>query len=234
MLHKRRIGRSGLMVVLMGVLAGCGSGIEVKVSRPLDATAMKRIAVVEFKHIVYQDDVADSVTFGKATSSNSGNIVASAVAQALRDAALLGYEILPRAQIVETLRGKGIKPEDVGVGNVKEVADVLGADYLVVGNVERFESGFFMMVEAATVAYSATCLEASTGKEVWRVSGKQTRLYEYEDRVAAVIAEEAVKKLRAQLSGPAPPPPPKPAPKATGGTPAKSGQPSKAPKIWAK
>ena len=198
---------------LVWLLTGCGAApVQVTVNREVDHTRPAKIAVVEFTHPVYQDDVADSVTFGKATSSNSGNIVADILTTELEGGGIRNYSLISRDSELELLRRKGIDAVSEAKRDPQGLARVLGADRLVVGNVESFDSGFFMMAAWATVAYSARCIEAETGKEVWAIKGKLTRWYDYEEHVAALLAHDAVQQLKAQLQPQPPPKPIKPSP----------------------
>jgi len=203
------------------LLAGCGGvSVQMPVNRESDQTQPARIAVVEFTHPIYQDDVADSVTFGKATSSNSGNIVADLLCTELQASGIPNLTVIPRDKTRDLLKSKGLDPISEAKRDPKGLAQALGADRLVVGNVESFESGFIMMVSWTTVAYTARCIEPETGKEAWSLKGKLTRYYDYEEHVAALIAHDAVAQLKARLQ-----PPPQPgAPRATP-KPAKGGWP---------
>lgn len=190
-------------VVLICLLAGCGNFVEVRVNPAFTPQEEERnVVVLEFTHPVYKDDVADSVTFGQATSSQSGDIVADILATTLEDSGLPGYVVMPRDRLRETLKRAGIQELGAVERDRLGLAKLLDANTFVVGNVERFQSGFFLMVSAATVAYSARCLDAATGQEMWAMRGKLTRLYDYEDRLAAEIAKEAVKKLKEALQPP--------------------------------
>ena len=216
------------------LLAGCGGvPVQVNVNREVNQTQPAKVAVVEFTHPVYQDDVADSVTFGKATSSNSGNIIADILTTELEGSGIRSYSLVSRDSELDLLRRKGTDAVSEAKRDPQGLARLLGADRVVIGNVETFESGFFMLVSWATVAYSARCIEAETGKEVWSVKGKLTRYYDYEEHVAALLAHAAAEELRAQIQPPRQPPSrPAPSP-AKGGwpfwetTPAKKPQPKK-------
>ena len=207
-LNIQREWRYAATAVVVWLLAGCSTGpVQVTVNREVDQTRPAKIAVVEFAHPAYQDDVADSVTFGKATSSNAGNIVADILSTELQGGGIRNYSVVPTDGARALLKSKGTDAVSEAKRDPQGLARVLGADRLVVGNVESFDSGFVMMVSWATVVYSARCIEPDTGKEVWAIKGKLTRWYDYEEHVAALLAHDAVQQLKAQIQ---PKPPAKP------------------------
>ena len=196
------------IALLVALLSGC-KFVEVSVNRDFPQEKIKKIAVLEFDHPIYKEDIIDKVSHGVSTSSNSGDIVADIVAAEMEDWGR--YEVVKRYRIREAImkaeKKEGRKISEVSLvydRGLKAVREILGdekIDAVVVGEVKAFEFGFILMLASGKVEYTARCLDIETGKEVWSFHGKKKELYASEEEITCEIVRRAIKEIEEKLSG---------------------------------
>ena len=110
------------------------------------------------------------------------------------------YEVVRRDEISLKVRDKKIPELDIinQMGR-EETAKLLGADALVIGSVDAYESAFILMIQSAKVIFTARCLDAATGQEMWKIQVNWKDYYTTEERLVTQAMRTAVEQLRVQI-----------------------------------
>lgn len=182
-------------VIALCLLSSCNS-VCVSVAPTFPQEQVKKVAVLEFDHKKYSHTIIDKVSHGVSTAKNPGKLTAGIVSSELEDWGR--YTMVKRYDVVMKLRREKIEEPGVIYHHGREaVGKLLGADAVVIGNVDAYESAFFLMVQSAKVIFTARCMDVATGQEIWKIQVNMKEYYTSEERLVAAAMKQAVEKLRA-------------------------------------
>ncbi|MCG8407831.1 MAG: LysM peptidoglycan-binding domain-containing protein [Phycisphaerales bacterium] len=143
--------------IVLATLAGCGPGPVSFGDAFYSSPRHKRVAVLPFDH-------AD----GEAGSANDGEIVAALLTDAL--VAVRTYRVTERAKLRKILaEHESSALSFVQEHGLEKAGDLLDADVLVMGNVNRFHQVGGVW-PSAELSLSARCVDVKSGDIVWAVS----------------------------------------------------------------
>jgi len=186
-----------MALTVLLLICGCNS-VQVKVASSFPQDRVKRVAVLQFDQKGYRHTIIDKVSHGVSTAKNRGRLTASLVSVALQDWGR--YQVVPRHEIAIRLKAKKLKEEGIIYSLGREaVGKLFGVDAVVIGQVDAYESRFFLMLQSAKVIFTARLMDIATGQEIWKVHVKMKDDYTSEERLIAGAMHEAVEKLRAKI-----------------------------------
>jgi len=197
------MGRSSVFsaAILIALFAtGCGSISTVTVSTAARRDVPLRIAVMNFAW--------DPTRAGpdEVTENRPGVLIADAVSQRLTE--IPEFTVVPR-QIVRQVTYGRLKAgptlaELVRQGKMSEVAKLLDADAVVIGDVENDDAWVGWVRQSQSIAFSCRCVDGRTGQTLWTLAGeKMSGPYGRVNPNATLnqILSDAIPKLRRGLAG---------------------------------
>ena len=178
------------LVVLLGALIseGCVSTPIVTFGKSENFSKQRVVAVLPFSDA--KGDPGANVFVGWATEPNNGEAVASFLAESLVGCS--AYRVIERSKLKAVLQEHNLSTvEIIERKGFKEVGRLLGADLVVVGNVNRYcqVGGLWFF---ADVSFSARCVDIATGEILWSASPSVQAfgsVPEYTKKMCSDIAE---------------------------------------------
>lgn len=189
-----------LFLVLLALGAwslGC-STTQVTVDLNFPHDRVRKIAVLDFDQDPIEVQVRDKLVWGRAEYRRAGREVADRISQALAQSSL--YEVYDRTALRDLMRKKSLDQAALTKElDVAALRGLLGVDAVVVGEVTDFRYTFVCFYQQARAAFSAKCVDLSSGAVIWRLHGSRTRAYADEGRLAARIAADAAHRLKREM-----------------------------------
>lgn len=171
MKHAQR-GRSiptAVCATLVLFAAGCGSISTVTVTAGAGRTERLRVAVLNFAW--------DPTRGGpdEVSANRPGVLIADCVSSRLSE--IPSLSVVPRASVkrvtAEHMRPGPTLAELVRQGKFAEVAKMLDADALVLGDVENDDAWIGWVRRNQNIAFTCRCVDARTGQTLWTLGGQK-------------------------------------------------------------
>jgi hypothetical protein len=153
-------------LVLYLAMAGCRRASLVTINTSVNLAQPRRLAVLPFTDAKGESGSNTFILW--ATESNNGEAVAGYLAEALVTCEC--YRVVERSQLKAILEEHDLTGSNlIEKKGYKEAGRLLGADALVIGNVNRYTqtSGLWFFAEAS---FSARCIDIRTGEILWSAS----------------------------------------------------------------
>jgi len=193
----RTLGTGLCTALLLAGGIGCSS---VEAVRLPGAQPVQRVLVAPFRDDRCYRALRDYVLFGTTGCENPGPVVARHLGRGLESQGL--HEVVPEGQARPVLRKMSLSGAYPMDEEWLAAARVLGSSGVVVGEVRRYRSLWVLFFQVASVAFEARCLEAATGKEVWRVRARGWAPFAAEERLVQKRCNEACAALKEKLAAP--------------------------------
>ncbi len=187
-----------LAAAIVSIATGCASIATVTVNSEARSTEPTRVAVLNFAWDPTRggpDEVA---------ANRPGTLLADCVSSRLKE--IPGLTIVPRETVkrvtAEHLRPGPTLAELVRQGKFAEVATMLDANALVLGDVENDDAWVGWVRSNQNIAFTCRCVDARTGHTLWTMAGqKVTGPYGKVNPNATMqlILNDAIPKLRQGL-----------------------------------
>ena len=195
-------------VLLICGAAGCAT-IEVAAT-PLAHDAFgKTVLVLPLAERPAQYSAVDYTLFGKTGTQGSGPVVARAVARALASEGVA--RLVSREAVRKTMHHRNLKMPDLAALSVHQGTELsrdLGAEIVVMGEVEAYQTAWFLFVPRSVVAFSLRALETENGRGIWRARFRKGSFFKNERRLTTEGAKEIAVTLRSRFAASQTPPKP--------------------------
>ncbi len=194
--------------ILFLLLSSCASAnmfSKVDVNKDFPQDEIQKIAVIMFETPV--DKKKGSMLSAKTIiDANAGAILSSITARELEKWGK--YIVVNRKAVKEELKLKKLKKEDLlHTQNYLNLGKQLGADAIVVGNIDRFgvsyramSSGMFIAPIVTKVSFTVRCVDVITNETIWTATIKGSSTVDNERALASKLITESFEKLRIKLN----------------------------------
>ena len=181
---------------------------KVDVNKDFPQDEIQKVAVIMFEAPVDEkkDSMLSKVSAKTIIDANAGTILSSMTARELEKWGK--YIVVNRKAVEEELKLKKLKKEDLlHTQNYLNLGKQLGADAIVVGNIEHFgvsyramSSGMFMSPIITKVSFTVRCVDVITNETIWTAKIKGNSAVDNERALASKLITESFEKLRIKLN----------------------------------
>ena len=197
-----------ILFLLLSSCASVNMTSKVDVNKDFPQDEIQKVAVIMFEAPVDEkkDSMLSKVSAKTIIDANAGTILSSMTARELEKWGK--YIVVNRKAVEEELKLKKLKKEDLlHTQNYLNLGKQLGADAIVVGNIERFgisyramSSGMFMSPIITKVSFTVRCVDVITNETIWTAKIKGSSAVDNERALASKLITESFEKLRIKLN----------------------------------
>lgn len=187
---------SALIVSAAAALSGCTT--VAYTPGPAADTKVKTIAVLAFDASSAPDRVRDYAFLGVTRQEGIGAFVSDSFANALTEAGVRGVD---RGEtLINSFRNRGMTLDKFRALPPREVAQHLGVDAVIIGEVTRFGESWFFLFTRAVVAFNIECVEMQAGKTVWKARTRTVGYWQMDADLTARASRKLVELLKRKAS----------------------------------
>jgi len=197
-----------ILFLLLSSCASVNMTSKVDVNKDFPHDEIQKVAVIMFEAPVDEekDSMLSKLSAKTTIDANAGAILSSITARELEKWGK--YIVVNRKAVDEELKLKRLKKEDLlNKQNFLNLGKQLGADAIVVGNIENFgvsyralSSGLFVSPIVTKVSFSVRCLDVTTNESIWTAKIKGNSAIDSERALASKLISKAFEELRTKLN----------------------------------
>lgn len=196
----------GFFINVALAAVGCAPVATVTMSPVARTAGPLRVAVIDF---AWNPSAGPSGP-GVIKPRDAGAFIADCVSARLGelpDVTVIPRDTVRRVDMQQRVAGRTLK-EMVRDGRTPDVAHLLGADALVIGDVDRDDVWVDWTQQGETVAFHCRCVKASTGQTLWTLAGERvvgpnvTGPIDPTDTINQIL-DDGFRKLKAEWATPA-------------------------------
>ncbi len=197
--------------ILFLLLSGCASVnmfSKVDVNKDFPHDEIQKVAVIMFEAPVDEKKnyMLSKLSAKTTIDANAGAILSSITARELEKWGK--YIVVNRKAVDEELKLKKLKKEDLlNKQNFLNLGKQLGADAIVVGDIERFgvsyralSSGLFVAPIVTKVSFTVRCVDVTTNESIWTAKIKGNSAADNERALASKLISKAFEELRTKFN----------------------------------
>ncbi|NUO07064.1 MAG: hypothetical protein HUU08_00040 [Candidatus Brocadia sp.] len=156
---------------------------------------IKTLAVMRFDDKLIQDKEVTGFFMKTMSNPDAGEMLADMMTHELSK--WDKYEILPRSEVRDKIRGGGDEEEElVRRGDYKALGKLLKVDAVIMGKIRAFDLSRMIAYERGDVSFTAECIDTQNGKVLWFLEVNETAPYKDEIEVAGKVIRDAVERLK--------------------------------------
>ena len=197
-----------ILFLLLSSCASVNMFSKVDVNKDFPHDEIQKIAVITFEVPIDEkkDSILSKVSAKTTIDVNAGAILSSITARELEKWGK--YIVVNRKAVDEELKLKKLKKEDLlNKQNFLNLGKQLGADAIVVGNIENFgvsyralSSGLFVAPIVTKVSFTVRCVDVTTNETIWTAKIKGNSAVDNERALASKLISKAFEELRTKFN----------------------------------
>ena len=197
-----------ILFLLLSSCASVNMFSKVDVNKDFPHDEIQKIAVITFEVPIDEkkDSILSKVSAKTTIDANAGAILSSITARELEKWGK--YIVVNRKAVDEELKLKKLKKEDLlNKQNFLNLGKQLGADAIVVGNIENFgvsyralSSGLFVAPIVTKVSFTVRCVDVTTNETIWTAKIKGNSAVDNERALASKLISKAFEELRTKFN----------------------------------
>ena len=197
-----------ILFLLLSSCASVNMSSKVDVNKDFPHDEIQKVAVITFDAPVDENknSMLSKLSAKTTIDANAGAILSSITARELEKWGK--YIVVNRKAVDEELKLKKLKKEDLlNKQNFLNLGKQLGADAIVVGNIENFgvsyralSSGLFVAPIVTKVSFTVRCVDVTTNETIWTAKIKGNSAVDNERALASKLISKAFEELRTKFN----------------------------------